>query len=249
MHKGLRTICVGLAVMFSMCTMTLPTFAAELPAIPTTVTATQQTVLAKGIDVSAWQGDINWEEVKNSGIDYAMIRAGYGMSITQKDKKFEANIQGAKAVGLDTGVYWYSYATTLWEARQEAKVCMEAIKGYNLEYPVAFDIEDAIYKGMSKKEVTAIIDAFCSELEKSGYYVVICSYSDFLNRYVDESIYKDYDVWVAHYRVAKPSFAYNYGQWQYSCTEKVQGVLTDVDMNYAYKDYPATMKNFHLNGY
>lgn len=205
--------------------------------------------LASGIDVSVWQGSINWTSVKNSGVSYAIIRAGYGKYASQKDKNFDANIVGAKNAGLDVGVYWYSYAKTAEEAVQEAEACYSVIKGQKLEYPVYFDIEDASINNLSKSELTAITDAFCSTMESKGYFVGVTSYTNFLNTKLDDSIFNKYDIWVAHYGVSKPTLTKTFGMWQYRSDGAVAGINTAVDCDYAYRDYKSIITNNHLNGY
>lgn len=204
----------------------------------------------KGIDVSTWQGDIDWNAVKESGeVDYAIIRAGYGRLISQKDDKFDYNIQTAQSLGIDCGVYWYSYATDVEGAIEEAKTCCEVIKGYKLEYPVYFDIEDKCFDNLSMTEVDAIAEAFCSYMEEQGYYCGITSYSNFLKNKLGVSFLNRYAVWIAHYNVTRPSYGGYYGMWQYSCTGTIDGIGGAVDLDYAYIDYPSYMAEYHLNGY
>ena len=205
--------------------------------------------LAGGIDVSVWQGKIDWSKVKSSGKSYALIRAGYGNLSSQRDKYFEANVKGAQAAGIDCGVYWYSYAESAEDAVREAEACYEVIKGYKFQYPVYYAIEDQCFSSMSNKEITDIINAFCSTLEKKGYYVGIKSYANFLNTKVDDSVFSKYDVWVAHYGVSKPSFKKNYNMWQYTTEEKVNGINGYVNCDYAYLNFPKIMKDVHLNGF
>ena len=99
-------------------------------------------VKTNGIDVSQWQGDINWSEVSRSGIDFAIIRAGYGKELDQKDTRFDQNVTRAQAAGINCGVYWYSYALTVEAAYQEAETCYQIIKNYDFTYPVYFDMEE-----------------------------------------------------------------------------------------------------------
>lgn len=205
--------------------------------------------LANGIDVSFWQGDVDWRAVASSGIDYAIIRAGYGNSISQIDTRFYENVQEAQEAGIDCGVYWYSYAESPEDAVNEAKACCEVIKDYKFEYPVYFNIEDPIFNSKSIEEITAIIEAFCSYIEEQGYYVGIASYSSFLNTKIDPSVYDKYDVWVAHYGVNRPDYYGNFGMWQFTSSGSVDGVNTAVDRNYCYYDYPAIMQEYHLNGF
>ena len=125
--------------------------------------------MIKGIDVSTWQGNIDFAKVKASGIDFVIIRAGYGREITQKDNCFERNYENAKAAGLDVGAYWYSYADSTEDAVREAKACMEVIKGKKFEYPIYFDLEEQSQFAKGKNFCDSVIKAFCGELEKNGY--------------------------------------------------------------------------------
>jgi len=203
-----------------------------------------------GIDVSKWQGAIDWAKVKESGVDFAIIRAGYGNLVSQEDPTFDKNIQAAQAAGIDCGIYWYSYATTVEDAYKEAEACYEVIKDYKLEYPVCFDIEDKTQKNLSTATVSGIIDAFCSTMEGKGYYVSVYSYANFLQTKVYASVLEKYDVWVAHYYVDAPAFDGNYGMWQYTDLGVVDGITENtVDLNYSYVDYPKIITENHLNGY
>ena len=121
----------------------------------------------KGIDVSKWQGEINWEKVKASGVDFAILREGYGLQI---DKKFKENCEKAKAVGMNIGVYHYSYASSTFDAKNEAEFCLGNISGLELEYPVCFDIEEKEMLKLSNETRTEIVKAFCEEIERAGYY-------------------------------------------------------------------------------
>lgn len=224
---------------------------AEVPGVPKPVKVTiPDGVKATGFDVSVWQGDIDWKKVAaENDTDYAIIRAGYGNLASQKDKYFDANMKGAKEAGLDVGVYWYSYASSPADALLEAKACYEVIKNYKLEYPVYFDIEDASIAGKSVKELTEIVETFCSFFESKGYYVGITSYTNFLNTKLDPSLFNKYDVWVAHYGVSRPGYTRNYGMWQYSSTGSVEGIFGNVDLDYSYLNFPKIMSDCHLNGF
>lgn len=220
--------------------------------IAATTTVPEEPVFdyADGIDVSKWQGEIDWVKVKESGIDFAIIRAGYGNLASQEDPTFDKNIQSAQAAGVDCGIYWYSYATTVEDAYKEAEVCYSIIKDYKLEYPVCFDIEENSQRNLSTATVSAIVDAFCSTLEEKGYYVSIYSYASFLKTKIYSSVLEKYDVWVAHYYVDSPDYNLPYGMWQYTDLGVVDGISENtVDMNYAYVDYPSIMINNNKNGY
>ncbi|MDE6035148.1 MAG: glycoside hydrolase family 25 protein [Ruminococcus sp.] len=214
-----------------------------------TTTTTTSDYLYKGIDVSIYQGDVDWKTVKESGVDYAIIRAGYGRHVEQKDEKFEQNMEQAKANGIDRGVYWYSYADTVEAALMEAKACCEVIEGYQLEYPVYFDIEDKCFDKLSNSEIRAITDTFCKYMEEQGYCCGVTSYSNFLRNRLGASFLKQYAVWIAHYNVREPSYGGYYGMWQYSCQGSVDGINGPVDLDYAYVDYPSLMIECHRNGY
>ncbi|MGN0677716.1 MAG: glycoside hydrolase family 25 protein [Ruminococcus sp.] len=210
---------------------------------------TNEFVFRNGIDVSTFQHDIDWKTVKNSGVDFAIIRAGYGRELYQVDAKFHENMQKAKDAGIDCGAYWYSYATTPEQAVLEAETCYQIIKDYQFEYPIVFDIEDESQKHLSTATISAIIESFCSTLEEKGYYVSLYSYASFLNSSVYQSTLEKYDVWVAHYNVSAPSYNGNYGMWQYTSSGTVSGIEGSVDLDYSYKNYPYLMEKYHLNGF
>lgn len=190
-----------------------------------------------GIDVSEHQANVDWTKVKSSGIDFAIIRAGYGKEYDQEDKYFDQNMINAQKNGINCGVYWYSYAESVEEAYQEAEVCYSIIKEYNYQYPVYFDIEERKHERMTTAEVSAIIEAFCSTLKSKGYRVGIYSYANFLSTKIYTSVIQKYDVWVANFDVDTPAYTGEYGIWQYSCTGSVNGIYGDVDLNYGYVDY------------
>ena len=121
----------------------------------------------KGIDVSKWQGDINWEKVRASGVEFAMLRAGFGRCQGQNDTSFERNYREAKKNGILVGAYHYSYAKTVSDAEKEAEYFLSLISGKSFEFPVAFDIEDNSQKNLSREEVSNIVEAFCGRTEKA----------------------------------------------------------------------------------
>ena len=200
----------------------------------------------KGIDVSKWQGDINWKKVSASGIDFVMIRSSFGS--TDVDIKLKRNVNGCEKYGIPYGFYHYTYARTVAQAKKEAKFFLKTIKNYSPEYPVVLDIEESFYNSMSRKEVTDIITAFMEELENAGYFAMIYSGAKFLtdNTYIEKLT--AYDIWVACWGDEErliSNYDYHYGMWQYSSTGKVKGIGGDVDLNYAFKDYP---QRIHSNG-
>lgn len=209
------------------------------------------TEVKKGIDVSKWNGTVDFKAVKKAGYDFVIINAGYGRYINQKDPYFETNYQRAKDAGLDVGAYWYSYAKTAAEAEQEAKTFVEAVWGKKFEYPLCFDIEDISQRGLSNKTINDMCKSFCSYLEKNGYYAVIYSFGGWLENRINATNKKTYDIWLAEWTYASKPCVYtgSYGMWQFSSTARVPGIDYSVDVNRAYKDYPTIIKNAGLNGF
>lgn len=202
--------------------------------------------MKNGIDVSQWQGNIDWKNV-NTG--FCIIRAGYGRVISQKDPKFEEYYNGCKSKGIPCGVYWYSYAKTPAEAAIEADVCLQVIKGKQFEYPIYFDVEEQSLFNTGRANTSAVIRAFLSKVESAGYYVGLYMSASPLNTYVENDIKTRYAIWVAHYGVSKPSYSGAYGIWQKSGTGRVNGINGDVDLDESYVDYPTVIKNAGLNGF
>lgn len=202
----------------------------------------------KGIDVSRYQGEIDWKKVKTSGVQFAMLRAGYGHFDSQKDAQFERNYTEAKAAGIPVGAYLYSYAKSVEDARAEAKVFLQWVKGKQFEYPLAFDVEEAEQAKKGKQFVSDVIRAFCETVEQAGYYVCIYANKYWLDNYIDADCKKRYDVWVAQW--AKTN-TYNgaYGMWQYTSDGAVSGISGRVDLDESYKDYPSIMRQNGLNGF
>lgn len=207
-------------------------------------------VLAKGIDVSAWQKNINWDKVKAAGIKFAILRCGYGSDIaTQDDAYFTRNISECERVGMPYGVYLYSYANTVEKAKSEAAHVLRLIKGHKPQYPIYYDLEDAGTTGKyGKSTILEIAKAFVNTLEAQGYWVGIYANKYWNTTYLTDSWYNSKARWVAQYN-SECTYSGEYGIWQYSSTGKVDGISGNVDMNYAYVDYPTLIKNAGKNGY
>lgn len=210
----------------------------------------------KGIDVSQWQGIIDWKKVKDFGVKFAMIRAGYGSGSI--DKQFIRNIAECNRLGIPCGVYWFSYAMNVEDARKEAQAVLKAVKPYHLDYPIAYDFEyDSVNYAskngvtITKETATAMADAFLSEVESSGYYGILYTNQDYLNRYFDLSLLDKHDLWLASWysspNLEKPPR--NCGIWQYSSDGACSGINGRVDLDAAYKDYPSIMESQGLNGH
>ena len=207
--------------------------------------------MAKGIDVSKWQGAIDWEKVKKAGIDFAIIRLGFTGTASRKptlDGEFRGNLARSIKAGLDVGVYYYSTATTEKQARNEAKFVIKQLKGKKLQYPVYIDTEDVLQAKLSKDKLTAVVKAFCDTMEKAGYYVGIYANKNWFAEQLNDGKLKAYDKWVAQYN-DKCTYSGAYGMWQYTDKGKVAGINGFVDLNKCYKDYPKIIRKAKLNGY
>lgn len=204
--------------------------------------------MSKGIDVSKHQGKIDWHKVKQSGIDFAILRAGYGRYDTQKDERFEENYANAKKEGIKLGAYHYSYAKSVEDAIAEAQTLLGWLKGKQFEYPIAFDVEEKAQSDKGKQFVSDIIRAFCEKVEQAGYYVCIYANKNWFENYIDDDCKKKYDCWLAQW-TDKPTYSGNYGLWQYSSQGSIEGINTRTDLDESYKDYAAIMKNKSLNGF
>ncbi|MBD5457412.1 MAG: hypothetical protein HDR27_02435 [Lachnospiraceae bacterium] len=186
--------------------------------------------IARGIDVSKHNLAIDWSLVPSSGVSFVFVKAGSTNSGV--DPYFDANMQGANAAGLRTGVYLYSYATTVEEAQNEANLLMQWIGNYTVSYPVVYDIEDACHKNMSQEQLQALINAFCSIVEANGYYPVVYSSKNMFQNKIGNI---GYDKWVAQYADALEYEGASF--WQNTSHGSVPGIPTRVDMNYQFKDY------------
>ncbi len=204
--------------------------------------------MMKGIDVSVHNGNIDWYKVKADGIQFAIFRAGYGKTTSQKDKKFEDNYSGAKAVGISIGAYWYSYATTVDEARLEAEICVSILKGKQFEFPIYFDLEEKKAFDTGKVNCSAMVHAFCDVLEKAGYWAGLYISRSPLGTHIEDDIKTRYALWIAEYD-NNLNYSGSVGIWQHSCKGSVNGISGDVDLDTCYVDYPTKVKAAGLNGY
>lgn len=212
-----------------------------------------------GIDISYFQGGINLEAMKNNGAKFAIIRAGYtgysdGVS-KAIDECFEQFYRECKRIGLPVGAYWFSIATSYERGKAEAEFMYNnCLKGKQFEYPIYIDVEDDTggrnyLRNAGKQATTDGIKGFCETLESLGYYVGI--YASDISGFKD-MMYVDqltkYDKWVARYG-SQPQYVTEYGMWQYTSSERINGYGSVLDGDYAFKDYPSIMKEYGLNGY
>lgn len=187
--------------------------------------------ISQGIDVSKYNGAINWGQVASSGVDFTLIKVGSTKSGI--DPNFAANITGAQAAGIKTGVYIYSYATTPEAAVNEANLVLQWISNYTVNFPIVFDIEDSCHKNLSQEQLIAIINSFCTTIDAAGYYPMVYSYKNMFDGKLNIC---GWDRWVAHYNENCGS-TNNVCMWQYTSKGRVAGINGNVDMNYQYKDY------------
>lgn len=202
-----------------------------------------------GIDVSEWQGKIDWQKVKNAGLEFALLRAAYGDTLnnpSQIDKTFEYNYSQCKRFGIPVGVYWYSYATNEAMALQEAKSCITLLKGKQFEYPIFYDVEET--RIFQTGKTNQIIKAFCDEMEKAGYWVGIYIFRSAAQNYLNDTTRKRYAMAIAEYG-SKLNYSGPYGIWQNSSTWHINGINGNVDHDWCYVDYPTQIKARGKNGF
>lgn len=194
-----------------------------------------------GIDVSKWNGDIDWDKVRNAGVEFAIIRAGYRGSVSGslvEDPYFAANIKGASASGIQVGVYFFTQAVNEVEAVEEASAVLRLVKEYSLDYPVFIDTEgaggDGRADGLDAETRTLVCEAFCRTIANAGYRAgVYGSRNWYNNRLYTDRLDNDYCIWLAEYR-SVPLYQGYYQMWQYTSKGKVDGISGNVDMNISY---------------
>ena len=190
----------------------------------------------KGIDVSKYQGNIDYSKVKASGITFVIIRIGYGMYDNQKDSKFEENYNNAVKNNIPVGVYLYSYAKNKEEALKEANTVLTWLKNRKLNLPVYLDVEDKSQQNLSKQTLTEICTTFCNKIQQSGYWAGIYANKYWFTSILDaSSLEKKYTIWVAQYN-KENTYKGKYDMWQYTSGGTVSGINGKVDMNILYKD-------------
>lgn len=203
-----------------------------------------------GIDISRWQKGFNFDKAVAEGVEFVILRGAYHMD---KDICFEDFYAACKARNLPVGVYHYSMAKSVAEAKAEANFLIEnVLKGKRFEYPIYMDVEDKTLRDLGKTLLTDIVVTFCDTLEKAGYYAGIYSTAAFMRSYMIESKLARFDKWIAQW-FKECTYSGSFGMWQFGGetnvlrSNKVAGVVCDQD--YAYKDYPAIMRNAGLNGF
>lgn len=209
----------------------------------------------KGLDISSYQKGINFYQIKDAGVQFLILRAGFtgwGTGVNyNKDNCFEDFYKQSKQHNIPVGAYWYSCANTYEKGVAEARFMYEnCLKGKQFEFPIYIDVEEDRHQKVGKTYVTSAIKGFCETLENLGYYVGIYANLNYFNNYINTPSLYMYDKWFAYWKndLNKPSFPYgDYGLWQNSSDGYVAGQR--VDTNISYKDYPTIIKNAKLNGF
>ena len=204
----------------------------------------------KGLDVSKFQGEVDWERVKAAGYQFAMLRAGYGFSTV--DEQFRRNASECSRIGLPFGAYWFCYAVSPEAAVQEADGCINTISGYQLDYPVCYDIEQASadYAAVQGVQYTPglarqLVQSFCDRVESYGYFAMFYSNRNFLDTYLGEALAARYALWYARYTDTFDGT--DCGMWQYTSQGNVPGISGSVDLDLSYVDYPSVIRSAGLN--
>ena len=204
----------------------------------------------KGLDVSRFQGEVDWERVKAAGYQFAMLRAGYGDDSV--DGQFRRNASECNRLGLPIGAYWFCYAASPENAAQEADSCIRTVSGYRLDYPVCYDIEQASADYVEKQGVSftpalaqSLVKSFCGRVESLGYFAMFYSNRSFYDTYLGAALAGRYAFWYARYTDTFDGT--DCGIWQYTSTGSVPGISGNVDLDLAYVDYPSVIRRAGLN--
>ena len=202
------------------------------------MTYTEGTSLV-GINVNYKNGDIDWAQVAENGVDFAMIRLGYrgyGTGRIVTDTYFETNLKGALENDIEVGVYFFSQAINEEEAVEEAQYCMDLLQDYDITYPIVFDWEpydsslNPRTDGLSDEMLTKCAVAFCQAVEDGGYESMVYSNLTYFYLHYDLTQLVDFPLWLAQYNET-PTFYYHFSMWQYSSTGTVPGIEGNVDLN------------------
>lgn len=192
-----------------------------------------------GIDISKHNGTVDWNAVKNAGVEFVILRCGYRGSasgVLVEDEKFRTNIKGATAAGLKVGIYFFSQAVNEMEAVEEVSLTLSLIKGHKISYPVYIDVEAANGRadGLSAAERTKVVKAFCETVRDSGYTAGVYSNKNWFAEKMDTGAFGNYRIWLAQY-TESPTYTGRYEMWQYSSRGTIPGIKGDVDLNICYQ--------------
>lgn len=200
------------------------------------------------IDVSRYQGTIDWDKVKASGIGGAMLKTvstNKSFGGIYIDPQFERNYSECKRLGIPVGVYYYTYAQDQATSDKELAKLKEAITGKTFELPVAVDVEDNKLKPLSASALSALVSYAAKTIESWGLYAMVYTYTYYANTELDMDALSAFDLWIADYTGKRPSR--KHGMWQYTSKATVSGISGNVDKNHVYKDYPSIISKAGLD--
>ena len=202
-------------------------------------TVTSSSAVGWGIDVSKHNGKIDWEKVKSTGIDFVIIRCGYGMNLSSQDDEYwEYNVSECERLDIPYGVYLYSYADSVSRASSEADHVLRLLKGHNPDYPVYYDLEESSLESIGNRTLLAnMAKTFCNKVSSAGYETGIYANLNWWNNYLTNSVFDNsgWDKWVAQYN-SYCGYEKDFRLWQYTSKGSVKGISTYVDLNYEYSD-------------
>lgn len=189
--------------------------------------------MKKGIDISTWQENVDYNKLKEQGIEFAIIRTGYGKNKSQKDKMFEKHYEGLKNANIKIGAYHYSYITSIEGAIQEAKNCLEFIKGKTFDLPIFLDLEEKRTSNLGKETVTQGALEFCKIIKDAGYKAGVYANLNWFLNYVNPNklIENGNKIWLAQW-ASKPTANFNVDFWQYTSKGQINGISGNVDLDY-----------------
>lgn len=206
-------------------------------------------VFQAGIDVSRYQGSVNWSRVAAAGKQFAIVRLGSSNSNgLYVDPYFLQNVNGAHTAGLRVGAYYYTYAKTQAEVAEELGIFMDALEGIQLEYPVFVDVEANSLTSLSRTQLTGLVQYAMDILYQRKWYAGWYSYTNFINTYLNAGALSNYPLWVADYR-SRLGYQGSYTMWQYSGSGTCDGVTGAVDLNYSYTDFLPAIREGGFNNY
>ena len=194
------------------------------------------------LDVSKWQGSINWDKVKASGkIDGVMLRVlGSKGGKPYLDPYFARNYAECARLGLPVGGYYYTCAVTQRQTEEELAALKTALRGKTFQLPLAIDVEDPRLRSLAPAKLSALVAEAAAQLEAWGLYAMVYTYTNFADTALDMAALAAYDLWIADYRGKRP--ARKHGMWQYTSSGKIPGVSGPIDLSHAYKDYAAIIQ-------
>lgn len=198
------------------------------------------------LDVSKWQGSINWDKVKASGkIDGVMLRVlGSKGGKPYLDPYFARNYAECARLGLPVGGYYYTCAVTPRQTEEELAALKTALRGKTFQLPLAIDVEDPRLRSLAPAKLSALVAEAAAQLEAWGLYAMVYTYTNFADTALDMAALAAYDLWIADYRGKRP--ARRHGMWQYTSSGKIPGVSGPVDLSHAYKGYAAIIQRAGL---